>query len=275
MSRFGPKLAGAGGFINITQNSRTVIFVGTFTAGGLKIAVQDGQLEILKEGRARKFVNQVEQITFSGPYAAASDQNVLYVTERCVFRLTTQGLELIEVAPGVDLERDILGQMDFRPIVNHPVAMDARIFRPEPMQLKDSLLAIGLVDRMVYDAARQTLFYNFHGLQVRTRKDVEDVRLAAERMCEPLGRKVAVVVNYDDFHRRKRGRRLCAHGGGAVAKVLHARVALHDQCLHAAQAGRGAGKSRTGGAHLRNPGRSAGGGASPLTPGEPRFTLGG
>jgi len=130
VSRFGPKLAGAGGFINITQNSRTVIFVGTFTAGGLKIAVQDGQLEILKEGRARKFVNQVEQITFSGPYAAASDQNVLYVTERCVFRLTTQGLELIEVAPGVDLERDILGQMDFRPIVNHPVAMDARIFRP-------------------------------------------------------------------------------------------------------------------------------------------------
>src|SRR5438105_606064 len=199
VSRFGPKLAGAGGFINITQNSRTVIFVGTFTAGGLKIAVEGGQLKILKEGRAHKFVNKVEQITFSGPYAAAAGQNVLYVTERCVFKLTAQGLELIEIAPGVQVERDILAHMDFKPIVNQPAVMDARIFQPEPMQLKDSLLSISLVDRMVYDASKETLFYNFQGLRVKSKKDVQDIRQAAEAMCAAAGKRVAVVVNYDDF----------------------------------------------------------------------------
>src|SRR5437899_10081718 len=124
VSRFGPKLAGAGGFINITQNSRTVVFVGTFTAGGLKIAIDDGQLRIVKEGRCRKFVSKVEQVTFSGPYAAKAGRKVLYVTERCVFRLTGEGLELIELAPGMDLERDILAHMDFKPIINAPVSMD-------------------------------------------------------------------------------------------------------------------------------------------------------
>jgi propionate CoA-transferase len=199
VSRFGPKLAGAGGFINITQNSRTVVFVGTFTAGGLKIAVEGGQLKILQEGRARKFVNKIEQVTFSGPYAASTGQNVLYVTERCVFKLTAQGLELTEVAPGVDIERDILAQMDFKPIINNPQPMDPRIFQPEPMQLKDALLSISLVDRMQYEAAKNTAFYNFQGLRVHSKKDVDDIRHAAEELCRPLGKKVAVVVNYDDF----------------------------------------------------------------------------
>ncbi|MBI2312409.1 MAG: acyl CoA:acetate/3-ketoacid CoA transferase [Betaproteobacteria bacterium] len=199
VSRFGPKLAGAGGFINITQNSRAVIFVGTFTAGGLKIAIEDGRLRILKEGRARKFVGQVEQVTFSGPFAASVGQKVLYVTERCVFRLGADGLELTEVAPGVDVERDILAHMDFRPMVRDPVAMDPRIFRPDPMNLKDALLSISLVDRMHYDAKKETAFYNFQGLQVRAKKDVEDIREAAENLCRSIGKKVAVVVNYDDF----------------------------------------------------------------------------
>jgi propionate CoA-transferase len=105
VSRFGPKLAGAGGFINITQNSRTVVFVGTFTAGGLKIGIENGQVRILQEGRSRKFVNKIEQVTFSGPYAAKSGQKVLYVTERCVFQLSESGLELVEVAPGIDIEK--------------------------------------------------------------------------------------------------------------------------------------------------------------------------
>ncbi|MFZ4479994.1 MAG: acyl CoA:acetate/3-ketoacid CoA transferase, partial [Rhodoferax sp.] len=199
VSRFGPKLAGAGGFINITQNSRAVVFVGTFTAGGLKVAIDNGKVNILKEGRSRKFVKQIEQVTFSGPYAAASGKNVLYVTERCVFRLTQQGLELIEVAPGIDIDKDILAQMDFTPIINNPQPMDARIFLPEVMQLKDLLLSISLVDRMTYEPAKSTAYYNFQGLRVHSKKDVEDIGHAAEALCRPIGKKIAVVVNYDNF----------------------------------------------------------------------------
>jgi propionate CoA-transferase len=199
VSRFGPKLAGAGGFINITQNSRTVVFVGTFTAGGLKVSVENGRLNILKEGRARKFVKKIEQVTFSGPYASSVGQNVLYVTERCVFKLAAEGLELIEVAPGIDIERDILAHMDFKPIVRNPQPMDSRIFMPESMQLNDTLLSISLVDRMQYDAAQETAYYNFQGLNVRTQKDVDDVGHAAEELCRSIGKKIKVVVNYDNF----------------------------------------------------------------------------
>jgi propionate CoA-transferase len=199
VSRFGPKLAGAGGFINITQNSRTVVFVGTFTAGGLKISIENGRVNILKEGRARKFVNRIEQVTFSGPFAASSGQTVLYVTERCVFKLTPQGLELIEVAPGIDIDRDILAQMDFKPIINAPQPMDPRIFLPAAMQLKDTLLSISLVDRMQYDPAKATAYFNFQGLQIHSQKDVEDIGHAAEALCKSIGKKIAVVVNYDNF----------------------------------------------------------------------------
>jgi propionate CoA-transferase len=199
VSRFGPKLAGAGGFINITQNSRTVVFVGTFTAGGLKVAVEDGKVRIVQEGRARKFVQKIEQVTFSGPYAASTGQNVLYVTERCVFKLTAQGLELIEVAPGINIEQDILAQMDFKPIMNQPQTMDARIFLPEAMRLSDTLLSISLVDRMQYDAAKGTAYFNFEGLRVTHHKDVQDIRHAAEELCKPIGKKILVVVNYDNF----------------------------------------------------------------------------
>ena len=130
VSKFGPKLAGAGGFINISQNAKKVVFVGTFGAGRLRIALSDGKLAIVEEAKARKFVKAVEHVTFSGAYAAARGQSVLYVTERCVFALTPEGLELVEVAPGIDIERDILALMDFKPMIpRDPVLMDARIFR--------------------------------------------------------------------------------------------------------------------------------------------------
>lgn len=199
VSRFGPKLAGAGGFINITQNSRTVVFIGTFSAGGLKVAVQEGQLTILQEGKHRKFVEAIEQVTFSGEYAARLGKRVLYVTERCVFALTPEGLELTEIAPGIDLERDILSQMAFRPIVRQPILMDARIFRPEPMGLKDSLLAISLLERISWQPERNRLFLNFQGLKLVSPKDAQDVKDAVERQCQAIGHRVDVVVNYDGF----------------------------------------------------------------------------
>lgn len=129
VSKFGSKLAGAGGFINISQSARKVVFVGTFTAGGLEIAVADGMLRIVREGAVRKFVDTVEHRTYAGRFAWARGQSALYVTERCVFRLSAEGIELIEVAPGIDVERDILAQMDFRPAVSAGLAiMDAAIF---------------------------------------------------------------------------------------------------------------------------------------------------
>ena len=137
VSRFGPKIAGCGGFINITQTSPVVVYCGTFTAGGLKIAVEDGKLQILQEGRVKKFKENVEQITFSAEYATETGQKVLYVTERAVFELIHGVLTLTEVAPGVDLEKDIFGQMDFKPVVSEQLRlMDERLFKPEIMGLK-------------------------------------------------------------------------------------------------------------------------------------------
>ena len=135
VSKFGPKIAGCGGFINITQNAKKVVYCGTFTAGGLKIGVEDGELQILQEGDSQKFLDEVEQITFSGDYAIEKGQPVLYITERAVFALTPEGVELKEIAPGVDLQKDILDQMGFAPIMKDIKTMDNRIFREETMGL--------------------------------------------------------------------------------------------------------------------------------------------
>ena len=128
VSKFGPSLTGPGGFINITSATKTVIFCGTFMAKA-KYAVHDGKLEIVEEGKIRKFVKNVEQITFSAE-KAPKDQNVLYVTERCVFKLIDGKLTLIEIAPGIDLEKDILANMDFRPEISADLKlMDEGMFR--------------------------------------------------------------------------------------------------------------------------------------------------
>lgn len=137
VSKFGPKIAGCGGFINITQNAKTVVYCGTFTAGGLRIEIMDGKLIIKKEGKIKKFIDHVEQITFSGNYAAERGQRVIYITERAVFKLSKKGMILIEIAPGVDLRKDVLDLMDFKPIVADDLkTMDLRIFKDEPMNLK-------------------------------------------------------------------------------------------------------------------------------------------
>jgi len=199
VSRFGRRLAGAGGFINISQSAKKLLFAGTFTAGGLSIAIDAGKLKIQREGKTHKFVDAVEQVTFSGGYAAETGQPVYYVTERCVFRRGPDGMELAEVAPGIDIERDILAHMGFEPLVRDVKPMDARIFRPEPIGLEQMLLGLSLAERISYDAARNTLFINFEGFQVRTVDDVDLVRREVERRCREIGRKVALVVNYDGF----------------------------------------------------------------------------
>ena len=200
VSRFGPRIAGCGGFINISQNAKRVVFLGTFTAGGLQVAIEDGNVRIVREGKVHKFVERVEQITFSGKVAAAAGKRVVYVTERCVFRLAAGGLELIEVAPGIDLEKDVLAKMAFAPIVRGaPRTMDPRIFGAGPMGLRDALLTVPLDSRFSYHAEENVLFINFEGLAVNDRRTIEDIRAHVAGLCEPLGRRVHTIVNYDNF----------------------------------------------------------------------------
>ena len=198
-SRFGRRLSGCGGFINISQNSRKVIFLGTFSSSGLETEIAEGRVRILKEGKFFKFVDQVGQITFSGEYAMERQQEVLYVTERCVFRLSDSGLELTEVAPGIDIERDIIRKMPFVPRVSGPIEMDASIFRPEPMELRDRLLDIHIDDRISYDAAKNTVFLNFAGMRVRNEADLVAIKEAVDGTLAPLGRRVYSIVNYERF----------------------------------------------------------------------------
>ena len=199
VSRFGPRMAGAGGFINISQNAKKVLFLGTFTAGDLEVSVVDGKLLIERDGQYQKFVDEVGHRTFSGPHAARQGMDVLYVTERCVFRLTAEGLELTEVAPGIDIERDILAKMAFKPIVNQPREMDRRIFRSDPMGLREEMLRLPLDARFTYDDEHNILYLNFEDLQVKTMQVIADVVGKIREFCEPLGHKVYAVVNYDGF----------------------------------------------------------------------------
>ena len=136
VSKFGVKIAGCGGFINITQNAKQVFFCGSFTAGESDIVVEDGQLNIRRDGHILKFIKQVQQITFSSDTARKNNKTVYYITERAVFKLTAGTIELVEIAPGIDLHRDILDKMEFMPKISPSLkTMDARIFSEQPMQL--------------------------------------------------------------------------------------------------------------------------------------------
>jgi len=200
VSKFGPKLAGAGGFINISQSAKEVVFVGTFGAGRLRVATAEGKLKILEEARSRKFVESVEHVTFSGPLAASRRQKVLYVTERCVFALRQEGLELTEVAPGIDVERDVLAQMEFKPIISRaPTLMDERIFREGPMELRERLLSIPLDQRFTYNEQQNLFFVNLERFALRSKADIEAIARTVESKLGGLDKRVYAIVNYDNF----------------------------------------------------------------------------
>ena len=201
VSRFGTRLAGAGGFINISQSAREVVFVGTFTAGDLQVRIAEGKIHILSEGTSRKFVRAVGHRTFSGERARANGQRVLYVTERCVFRLAPAGgLELIEIAPGIDLDRQILALMDFTPAISPALRlMERGLFEDGPMNLRERMLALPLAERIEYDMRSNVLFVNFEGLGVDSARDIDEIETVVTGRVEPLGKPVDVVVNYDHF----------------------------------------------------------------------------
>jgi propionate CoA-transferase len=141
-SKMGPTPGGCGGFIDISQFTPKMIFTGTLTAGGLEVAIENGKLKIVKEGKKKKFLNKVAQITYSAEVANKTGQRALVVTERCVFRVTGTGLVLIEVADGIDIEKDIIANMEFRPTVADDVKkMDPRLFLEAPIGLREIILA--------------------------------------------------------------------------------------------------------------------------------------
>ncbi|HOC45076.1 MAG TPA: acyl CoA:acetate/3-ketoacid CoA transferase, partial [Syntrophorhabdaceae bacterium] len=137
VSKFGPRVVGPGGFINIATSANRIVFIGTMTVGA-KSTVRDGKLVILQEGKKKKFVNRVEQITFSGTYARKVGKPILYVTERAVFSLEADGLTLIEVAPGLDVEKDIISAMEFRPRISPALKeMPGELFAPHWGKLRE------------------------------------------------------------------------------------------------------------------------------------------
>ena len=129
VSRLGGVTVGPGGFIDIAQNAKKVVFCGTLAAKGVKLQTGDGQMRVLTQGAVKKLVKKVDQITFSGPQGLVRKQEVLYLTERASFRLTPKGIEVFEIAPGIDLQRDVLDQMEFAPLVARDLkVMDSALF---------------------------------------------------------------------------------------------------------------------------------------------------
>jgi propionate CoA-transferase len=175
------------------------VFTGTFTAGGLQVAAEDGRLRVVREGRSRKFVEAVEQVTFSGAYAAERGRSSSTSPSAASSAAPPRAWNSSRWRPGIDLERDILAHMDFRPIVRDPETdgpahLPAGADGPRPDALRP-----GPGRRIAFDPARDTLFLNFEGMRVRSAHDVRRVRDAVEARCAEIGHRVAAVVNYDNF----------------------------------------------------------------------------
>lgn len=150
VSRFSGRVMGVGGFVNITQGAKKLVFCGTFTAGKLLVGIDGGQLKIVREGTVKKFLGQVEEITFSGPHAAKAGQEVIYVTERAVFELRDGRMTLTELAPGIDLERDVLAQMDFQPALAPELrTMPSALFERHWGKLREIIEANGAARKPV------------------------------------------------------------------------------------------------------------------------------
>ncbi len=199
VSRFGKRVAGCGGAINLTQRTDNVVFLTTFTSGGLEVAIGDDDIEIQREGRHSKFVGRVGQVTFSGSVARERGQSVIYVTERCVLELGDDGLKLIEIAPGVDLERQILNLLPFEIDARDPSPMPRALFRQGPMGLRQSILDLRVRDRLSYDKPSNTVFMDYSGMHIRTEDDVQTLVEAVDALLGPLEGRVHSVVNYDRF----------------------------------------------------------------------------
>ena len=207
VTRVGPSLKGPGGFIDISQSTKRVNLVGTFTTGGLEVAAEDGKLVIKKEGKVKKFVSKIPEITFSGSNAVSRGQLVHYITERCVFALTAEGLELVEIAPGIDLQTQVLDQMEFKPVMRQPPRlMDARIFAPGRMRLLESLYSLDMSTRLHFVEETKTLYIDLHGVSVTTPDVISEIMDNVEKFFlenPKFTKRVDVFVNYDGFDCRE------------------------------------------------------------------------
>jgi len=166
------------------------------TAGGLEIAIENGTLKIIQEGKTKKFVKQVDQITFSGKIGSTSGQEIFYMTERCVFKLKNGKVELIEVAPGIDIETDILAHMDFRPVMNNVRIMDHRIFKPSAMGIRREFLKYDIEKRCRHLADHNALFVNLKGLEADNAQDIEMLKEVIEKHCAEAAGKIKAVAAY-------------------------------------------------------------------------------
>jgi len=198
VSRFAGRLPGAGGFIEISQAARSVVFMGTFTTGA-EVVVADRRLRVQRDGTAVKFVDQVEHITFSAERARATRQSVLYITERCVFRLGPGGLELIEIAPGIDLQRDLLARMSFRPEIAHDLCeMDGAILSQAPLGLSQPIPLTGEA-RLEYRVEDGLVLLDLNTSGIDSTGDAEGVARFLDRRLSELGRGPGVIVGCDGF----------------------------------------------------------------------------
>ncbi len=198
-SKFGPRVAGCGGFIDISQNAKRVVFMGTFTTGGIRVAVENGLVRILEEGKIKKFVTACDQVTFCSRFSESQNQEVYYITERCVFKLQSEQLTLVEIAPGIDLEKDILAHMDFMPLVGTVQSMDSRIFQSSSMKIRNEFLLRELQARICFDPVTSLLYLNFNGLELENLEDVDNVQKVIEEQCRRAGKKINALVNYNAF----------------------------------------------------------------------------